>query len=223
MGTLVHGRRVRQAPLRGATVLLDEPVCALVLENALSNATQHGHDCDPDVRLSAELKPVQGQEPLHELVFCVTNRADPNKPTITDEFVRRCICGEREQAMAPAGVSEGLGLQHIFMAGPAMGMTVSLAQEGDFVTFQGSLHVRVVENATAPGGAVSGSPPETGPVPAGLTFCCIDDSAAARLIVANTIARRFPESTVREYGQTHEEVPEFMEAVLSGAAPSTTP
>ena len=58
MGTLVQGRSVRQLPCGEEIVLLDEPVCALVLENALSNATRHGHTSDPDVYLSAELRPL---------------------------------------------------------------------------------------------------------------------------------------------------------------------
>ena len=58
MDTLVQGRSVRQLPCGEETVSLDEAVCALVLENALSNATRHGRASDPDVCLSAELRPL---------------------------------------------------------------------------------------------------------------------------------------------------------------------
>ena len=65
MGALVQGRSVRLAPFsEEEEVLVDEPVYALVLENALSNATRHGHASNPDVCLSAELRPMcQGMRP----------------------------------------------------------------------------------------------------------------------------------------------------------------
>ena len=216
MDTLVQGRSVRQLPCGEEVVSLDEAVCALVLENALSNATRHGRASDPDVCLSAELRPLSEDpgETLQEVVFRVTNYADPSNPRITDDFVRRCLCGERPHSAAPNGVSEGLGLQHIFMAATAVGMQVSLVQEADLVMFTLTTKAQVV--GQGPARDLSASPAPLA-VPTGLTFCCIDDNAIARLLVTSAIEKGFPQSTVWQYGERLEDVADFTEAVAAGA------
>ena len=144
----------------------------------------------------------------------MTNYADPGNPRITEDFVRRCLCGERPHSAAPNGVSEGLGLQHIFMAAPAVGMQVSLVQEADLVIFTLTAKAQVV--GQGPARDLSASPVPLA-VPTGLTFCCIDDNAIARLLVTSAIENGFPQSTVWQYGERLEDVADFMEAVAAGA------
>ena len=153
-------------------------------------------------------------ETLQEVVFRVTNYADPSNPRITEDFVRRCLCGERPHSAAPNGVSEGLGLQHIFMAATAVGMQVLLVQEADLVMFTLTTKAQVV--GQGPARNLSASPVPLA-VPAGLTFCCIDDNAIARLLVTSAIQKGFPQSTVRQYGERLEDVADFTEAVAAGA------
>ena len=149
---------------------------------------------------------------LQEVVFRVTNRTNPGKPRITEDFLRRSLRGERPHSAADNGASEGLGLQHMFMAAHAVGMQVSLVQEGDLVIFRMTAKAQVV--GQGPGPSASAVPL---PVPAGLTFCCIDDSAIARLLVTNAIENGCPQSTVQQYGKSLEEVADFMTAVAAGA------
>ena len=157
---------------------------------------------------------IDAGETLQEVVFRVTNRANPNKPRITEDFLRPYLCSERPHSGVPNGLSEARGLQHIFMAAPAVGMQVSLVQEADLVTFSMTAKAQVVGQVTARGLSAS---PVPALVPAGLTFCCIDDSAIARLLVNNTVEKGFPQSTVRQYGESLEDVAEFMKAVSAGA------
>ena len=145
----------------------------------------------------------------------MTNSADPNKPPITEEFVARSLQGGGPHRAAPSGVSEGLGLQHIFMAARAVGLRVSLVQSGGLVTFSASAPVRPADRETA--ASPARAPPPAGALPDGLTFCCIDDSVVARMIVTNHLEGGCPGCTVRQYGERHEDVPAFVQAVLAGA------
>jgi hypothetical protein len=58
---------------------------------------------------------------------------------------------------------------------------------------------------------------EEAEVPAGLKMCCIDDSGVARRLVTSQFLRFFPGSEAQAFGRSREDVPAFVEAVLSGA------
>ena len=100
--TLIAGRRVRNnaAPLE---VRVDEVLCALVLDNALTNALKHGDPSDPDVELSIQessrddvaldvLLP-EPTDPQRQtlLRFCVSNRANPSHPELTEERISQVL------------------------------------------------------------------------------------------------------------------------------------
>ena len=221
---LAQGRDVHVVPFEGRSVMLDETGCAVMLENVLSNASRHGDPAGPDVRLRVELHHDPDAEPGHplnsDLVFEVTNRADPAKPRVNDEFVTKALRGEGPHSLQPSSsLSEGLGLQHIFLAAQTLGIDASLRQETDVVVFRACARVQVLPNPQTTGGTSpqnSGSCPPT--LPPGLTFCCLDDSAVACRVVAANIEARVPGSTVRQFGQKRDEVDAFMAAVVAGAS-----
>ena len=114
---LVQGRVVNVVPFTGNTVLLDEALCAIILENVLNNATKHGCPGNADVRFHVEQHFMPGAgglaSPKQKLVFKVTNHADPAKPQITN-------CSAQAMHGSATGASsalfDGFGLHHIAMA-----------------------------------------------------------------------------------------------------------
>ena len=221
VGMLVQGRDVQVIPFQAPAVMLDETGPAVMLENVLTNASRHGDPAGPDVRLRVDLRPcadptVPGHHLSSDLVFEVTNRADPAKPKITDEFVAKALRGETVQSAS--ALSEGLGLQHIFMAAATLGVDASLRQEADTVVFRARTTVQVLPDPIDPDDGAPGPLPPPRALPAGLTFLCLDDSAVACRFLAANLEHRVPGSTVRSFGADVEEVDQFMEAALAGAA-----
>ena len=194
------------------SVLLDAALCGLVLEGALRNARCHGHPAAPDVRLSSALEtPDHALDPRRRLVFRVTNRADPAKPVPGGLVAMGRAALEARTDVLRDG-SDGLGLRHVLMAADLMGMTVSLTQDDETVTFEAAVDAVVV-------GAEwdKADDSDTQEVPSGLTICCIDDSAVARRLVSTRCSGHFPDSAVETFGETLEDVRAFVDAALARA------
>ena len=76
-------------------VCIDERLCHLILDNALSNAFKHGHCDNPDVQLAIELSQAATATSPDTMLLTatVTNVAHPARPTITPEFVTQVLEG----------------------------------------------------------------------------------------------------------------------------------
>ena len=212
---LLRGRELHVAPFEAAAVLLDAAVCRIILENAVNNALRHGH-ADHPVRLHVALRDRPGASAAAEktLVFRVVNRADPQKPRVTPEFIARAL-EERGVQFHYDRVSDGLGLRHIFMAASILHMEASLTQEDETVTFKASARVQTVPAAEAVLSAPS--KPDLVRLHKAVVVCYIDDSEVALMLVAKAIERRWAGSVVHQFGRQVIEVDEFMEVTLQQA------
>ena len=205
---VARGHDVRVMAVVDATVRLDSEICGFVVDAALSNAVKHGHPTTPDVALSAHVQSPGSEDSLMtrgRVVFSVTHRADPAKPRIAVERGSGAA-GDAPDAASQAG-PDGTWLTHIDMAAEAIGMTVSLTQNAGTVTFTAAVETDIVDPDIE----------EEAEVPAGLKMCCIDDSGVARRLVTSQFLRFFPGSEAQAFGRSREDVPAFVEAVLSGA------
>ena len=205
---LLQGRELHVAPFEAAAVLLDEAVCRIILENAVKNALRHGH-ADHPVRLHMALHDLPGAAEKM-LVFRVVNRADPQKPRVTPEFIARAL----EEPVAQFHydrVSDGLGLRHIFMAARILHMEASLTQEDKTVTFKASARVQTVPAGEAP------PEPDLVRLHKAVVVCYIDDNEVALMLVANAIKRRWAGSVVHQFGRHVIEADDFMEVTLQHA------
>eukprot|EP00667_Euglena_gracilis_P005029 EG_transcript_5060 len=194
-------------------VALDEALTDLVLENAISNAFRHGHPTDPDVRffIAAEVTdPATGK---CVVTFRITNRSHPTRQPVTAEFVQRF---RHDTQSPPHATSDGIGLQHCFLAAELLGMDVTLRQEGDLVVFQASTTTTVCCGSEA-SVAHTTSHIVTEPLPPGLKICVLDDSAAARVLLKHQLTRDVPGCVVDVFGQSAADVDPFLSQTLLGA------
>ena len=117
----------------------DHVVSSMILENALSNAFKHGYPRNPDVRFTIAVHD-ESDDPNHVLLeLCVTNRAHPDRPKITDEFVDELINATPDADRHMPLLSDRIGLSHCFMAAKSCGFELSLTQDDDVVAFNLSL------------------------------------------------------------------------------------
>ena len=210
---LVLGSGVGVGPVCDHSVLLDAALCGLVLEGALRNARRHGHPAAPDVRLLSALEaPDHALDQRQRLVFRVTNRADPAKPRVPDGRLSTGRAASEARTDVLRDGSDGLGLRHVLMAADLMGMTVSLTQDDETVTFEA-----VVDAVVVGGKWDKADDSDTQEVPSGLTICCIDDSAVARRLVSTRCSSHFPDSAVETFGEAPEDVRAFVDAALARA------
>ena len=180
-------------------VLLDERLCHLILDNALSNAFKHGHPQNPDVRLSIALHETPTRDSAL-LTATVTNVAHPARPPITPEYLTKVLEGRAPLGPTTSAISDRIGLQHSFLAGATMGANLSLTQAGGQVVFKMQFRV---ESAAA-----RSSPPPQGsvaddfaaaPFPSGLKICCLDDSEAARRLLYHNLVTHAQTNAVRTF------------------------
>ena len=229
------------------TVNLEEFLCGLILDNAISNAIKHGSGTDQDtgVRLrvtqSARIRSADPHTytveptPTDQLVltFTISNPAAPGKPGITVDFVRSILNGVRH-AGADA-LSDQIGLQHCFLAGRALGCTPRLQQVGAEVTFDFQLTVEQVSNTAEALVADLGVTDLTANTDLPLTdltatpvgngsfsaehprVCCIDDNALARKMLARLFTTQLGPHLVRTFGDTKDQCTAFLEATLEWA------
>ena len=212
---LISGRQMPHVTFPDQCVWIDENLCALMLENVIVNALRHGHPGGPAVSLHIDLQP----EPVtaeHTMTFRVTNRADPAKPRITPEFWLQA--SEGNHRLTSRGLSDGLGLGHIFMIAERLGAVASLTQaEGeDTVVFEASMPVRVCDDGHI---SVSSTAVPELPVPSAiqqrpwnLRFFCAEDSAVGRRLLAINLKRYFEGSSVEMFGATKDDLEGFAEA-----------
>ena len=188
-------------------VLLDPLVCAIVLDNAVSNAIRHGRPGDPGVQLRVVLL-----EDHSAVQFVVSNRANSGRPKL-----QRWTSESRPPAPAdppsgqPTPLSDGLGLSHIYAAAKVIGMAVELWQDDDTVFFRATLPAGVVASR---GSDRAADAAETVAFPRGLRIACLDDSGIARRSLRTVLGARFPESVVSAFGSTADEVEAFKAALL---------
>eukprot|EP00667_Euglena_gracilis_P019680 EG_transcript_21128 len=200
---------------------MDPLLCEIVLENALTNAHRHGHPTHPAVRFTATLADLPGtvrspsHRPRRRLTFVVANRVHPARPPLTPELVASLFRGDsRPDCLSSPRLSEHLGMQHLREAACAHDMDVQLSQVGDTVYFEASLEV-ALRPFTDP---VRLPSKEDAPeMPLHLRVMCIDDSAVARRLLVHTLSAEPLRATVLAFGETAEDVPEFLQNALCGA------
>ena len=216
---LISGRQMPHVTFPDQSVWMDESLCAFMLENVIVNALRHGHPEGPAVSLHIDLQP-KPSTAEHTITFRVTNRADPAKPRITPEFWRQASEGNHQE-LRPGGLSDGLGLSHIFMIAERLGTVASLTQaEGDdTVVFAASMPVRVSDDRRI---SVSSTVVPEQPVPSAiqqrpwnLRFCCADDSPLARRLLDVNLKRYFQGSCVEMFGATKDDLEGFAEAAMA--------
>jgi len=196
-------------------VELDPVLMDLILDNAVANATKHGHPTRPNVRITVE-GGVNGST-----VFQVSNVANPNSEVLSAGFVESMFSGEERDKhhMSNALLSSGVGLQHTERAARASGTAISLWQEGSLVIFQ----------AVPPS---SGAPPsmdqkdeevevedadqdeddiDVSDFRKDIQICCIDDTALSLRTLEIGLQRHIKTAKVYTYGQNGpDDVPLFM-------------
>eukprot|EP00667_Euglena_gracilis_P007148 EG_transcript_7213 len=193
-------------------VLLDPLLCDILLDNALTNALRHGDHTQEPVTFTMTLQPLEDGEA--ELTFIVRNRAKAGRPQLTPEFVQAALRG---QAVPEPGqdhrLSDGLGLQHLFMAAEAHDVRLSLRQDGDVVTLRAALTVQRGTRAASIVLSTATAKSEFG----SLRILCLDDSEVARRLLAYTLERHFPSCSVEVFGGSAQDVQKFMAAAVDRA------
>ena len=198
-------------------VMLDTRLCDLILDNALSNAFQHGDLENPNVHLAitvtdAGLDASPGKKTVS---FRVTNRARPGRPPLTEAFVAELLRGGRPTRRTNP-MSDGIGFRHLMMAGRAHGMELSLWQELDLVTFEAQVAVDAADR-TAVAGSHIVSEELVRQFPSGLNIYYIDDSLLAQQLVEHNLRRCAQPNCVKTFGKEPADARPFVSAVLEDA------
>ena len=123
--------------------------------------------------------------------------------------VAQVLAGNSQQPMH--ALSDRIGMQHIRIAADAQGMTYTLKPEAGRVLFEAFLWVEQcsdVQDTAMP------CEPDIEGFPEGLQFFCIDDSASQRCLLLHTISQQLHPGAVYVYGETANDVEEFMSHVL---------
>eukprot|EP00668_Euglena_longa_P009254 GGOE01011164.1.p1 GENE.GGOE01011164.1~~GGOE01011164.1.p1 ORF type:complete len:716 (-),score=171.62 GGOE01011164.1:322-2370(-) len=218
---LLQGRPI-DAQFPDAIVTIDPMLCEVVLENALTNAHRHSHPQNPGLRFTASLTPIPGAVSPNtstfqrQLTFAVMNRVHPSRPPLTPELVARLLNGEEMplDSSSPK-LSEHLGMQHLCQAARVHGMTLHLEQVGEEVRLEACLEVTMRLASSAP--LVALSPSTSSAMPQNLRVFCIDDSPIARRLLIHTLSRGPLHASVIAFGETADEVSDFVEQALEAA------
>eukprot|EP00668_Euglena_longa_P042842 GGOE01056719.1.p1 GENE.GGOE01056719.1~~GGOE01056719.1.p1 ORF type:complete len:740 (+),score=216.30 GGOE01056719.1:35-2221(+) len=203
------------------TIYADEMLLTLIFDNALSNAAKHGHPSCPEVTFTVEEIPADACRDLAEgrrrFSFQVTNIANPNSAELTPQFVQQLFAGctapqqQRISIVVPA-LSDRIGLAHCSMAAKLGGISLSLFQEDDLVTFTGMLDAEVsaVHRTTLDAEA----PPAAPSFPAGLQFVVLDDSLCAQRLLRFHIQQWCAPASVICLGASAADIPPFLSHAL---------
>eukprot|EP00667_Euglena_gracilis_P021259 EG_transcript_23241 len=199
-------------------------LCSLIFDNAINNAFRHGHPQAPAVHFSIgedEATPPSYLQPDRvRLVMVVTNRANPSRPPLTNDFVALAASGRSpslpcEADMSP--LSDRIGLSHCFLAARQHGMQLSLTQDGDTVRFVVVYDTPMVRDRR------SSAPPAEVPAhvlrqfPTGLHFRCLDDSLASRHLLHFHISKYLSPGSVECVGEAEVDVETFVGRALEEA------
>eukprot|EP00667_Euglena_gracilis_P002064 EG_transcript_2064 len=227
-GRLVAGRLMTvQAP--DTEVVLDSTLITLILENALSNAFQHGSPDNPDVHLAIDSSiPAAGEASGQRRVcFAITNAVNPARPRIPPDYLHTLLDGKSaahpNETTSP--LSYHIGLSHCVIAAQRGGIQLSLKEEAGRVVFTAALDVQLPPGDPRPPPSAEATerhvapPPAapSAPLPPNLCFCCIDDSLAAQRLLTLHIRRKCPTAVVHCFGATEGDVARFMELAVSQA------
>ena len=219
--SLASGRKLAKKEFSRASAAFDPIASEMILENALSNAFKHGCPDRPDV--SFTISTARVAEGSCRVQFRVTNRVSPAQPPLTDEYVRRLVTRSpcRTESRVPVS-SDHLGLSHCFMIAKVCGITLSLNQHADVVTFAAEVIAEVrAEDQALPSAEAANEVvviEQDGPVlPPGLCFHFLDDSAVARRLVVSQLTRFAAPACVKTFGESHFEVEEFVSASINVA------
>ena len=196
------------------TVMLDVTLCSLILENALSNAFKHGCPQNPAVRLtitvaSSNSAASSAAEDNKVCVkFTVINRANPTRPVITPDYVKKVLSGEARRGSGTSPMSDQIGLQHTFLAARAAGMTVSLTQTAGDVVFAGQSELQMATSSMAVVDEMREQ--DLAQFPNDLHICCIDDSDSARRLLHFNLTQWGGTKNVHIFGKDETEASEFV-------------
>ena len=204
--SLASGRDLAEKVFVLMSAQFDVVVCGMILENGLSNAFKHGCPGNQDVRFTIAMH--ESDDPNRvPLEFRVTNRAHPDRPKITDQFIDELIKGTPNADRHLPLFSDRIGIAHCFMVAKSCGFELSLTQDDDMVTFKLSL---IAEAIPEPSRAAR----RRWNLPPGLRFHCLDDSGVARRLVVHQVMRHASPGSVRVFGETPDEVLQFVPACM---------
>ena len=198
--TVLSGWAVVRTTIRDALLMLDWALFEFLLDCVVSNATKHGCPGASDIAVEIDLQSAHPDGTRQRLVVNVTNRANPAKPGISKGLVSEALEARRPNMS---------GLQCVFAAANALGMTASLTQEGETVSFTGVMDAQVARARPSHASDMS--------VPVGLNVCCIDDNAVARRFMSAQLLTRLPDCTSHVFGETRGDVAAFRQAALEEA------
>ena len=192
------------------TVLLDRTLCGLIFDNVLSNAFKHGHSTNPDVRMTITCD--ARDNPRARLQFRVSNAANPDRPYVTQDYIEKVLKGEPLEQSTASAMSNRVGLQHLFEAAKAHGMTASLQQRGGRIFFESQVIAQAVPSRAVSTDAEREA--DLAAFPSDLRIYCIDDSAAARRLLDYNMVQWAGTQHVHVFGKDVEEVATFTKCVL---------
>eukprot|EP00670_Eutreptiella_braarudii_P008332 CAMPEP_0174310200 /NCGR_PEP_ID=MMETSP0810-20121108/2895_1 /TAXON_ID=73025 ORGANISM="Eutreptiella gymnastica-like, Strain CCMP1594" /NCGR_SAMPLE_ID=MMETSP0810 /ASSEMBLY_ACC=CAM_ASM_000659 /LENGTH=530 /DNA_ID=CAMNT_0015418041 /DNA_START=12 /DNA_END=1604 /DNA_ORIENTATION=+ len=198
---LLQGRPVA-SDIVNVTVRMDQTLCWLVFDNAITNALRHGDPTNPDVRFTITCPASPSNGSKRNLSFRVSNRASPRPLRLNQVAMIRAP----ENQGQSFSLSEDLLMEHIRLGAAAQGMTYSFGREGDLVVFRANLEVELApqEQVMIP------QPPLSPPLPSGLTYLFIDDSDSQRRLVDHGIRTRAAPRDVLLFGKNIAEVEQFL-------------
>jgi CheY-like chemotaxis protein len=204
---LASGRQLLLEQFSAVWAKFDTVACEMILENALSNAFKHGRSQNPDVSFTISAGERCNESQRVPIVFRVANRAHPDRPPLTEDFIQKLadqVPGNTGSGAVPA-LSDQVGLSHCFAIAKACGFALSLKQDDDLVIFE----ARVMAEHMEPPNDVS---PDrvSRPLPPGLRFRVLDDSAVARRLVTHQLTALASPQSVKAFGATQDEVLLFL-------------
>ena len=202
--------RSMQVDVEDCNVFLDQTLCQLILDNAISNAFQHGAGPDPGVKLRVTSVAIEGGL---RLTLVISNRANPNRPTVTPQFLRRVLDGEVGQGRRlSSAMSDQIGLQHAFLAAKLHGMHLSLVQHGTQVEFIAKIDVQFAEKVEVIEDPFRAA--DLAAFPNNLKAFIIDDSAMTRRLLHHSLTS-MSGCSVEVFGRDETEVEDFIAAAVA--------
>uniref|UniRef100_A0A7S1NJI5 Response regulatory domain-containing protein n=1 Tax=Eutreptiella gymnastica TaxID=73025 RepID=A0A7S1NJI5_9EUGL len=182
--------------LRQTKGKFDTVLAGLILDNAISNASRHGHATDPRITVT-----VSGC-PGPTLLFQVTNVANPARRPLRRIDTESLLSGDYRNNYQPSRnwTSDGIGMQHIALAARAASATIHLEQKQGIVTFKAYIPWQPTQMPVVvdPNSTLTETP--TIPFPPGVHIACLDDSAMSLFILRAHLDKYPGAPTVTTFG-----------------------